>query len=34
MTITSAGWSTFIAPFSIKIPDGVTAYIITDVKEG
>lgn len=32
MTITSAGWSTFIAPFSIKIPDGVTAYIITDVK--
>ncbi|MBQ9671707.1 MAG: hypothetical protein IJV34_02490 [Prevotella sp.] len=28
MNITSAGWATFVAPFAVAIPDGVTAYTI------
>lgn len=32
MTITDAGWATFIAPFDVKIPEYVTAYIVTGVE--
>ena len=32
MTITDAGWATFIAPFEVEIPEGVTAYTVAGVK--
>jgi len=32
MTITEAGWATFIAPFDVEIPEGVTAYTVEGVK--
>ena len=32
MTITGAGWATFIAPFEVEIPEGVTAYTVAGVK--
>lgn len=31
MKITDAKWATFVAPFDVTIPDGVTAYTITGV---
>ena len=33
MTITDAGWATFIAPFAVAVPEGVTAYIVTGVND-
>lgn len=32
MAITGAGWATFIAPFEVEIPAGVTAYTVEGVK--
>ena len=31
MTITDAGWATFIAPFAVAVPEGITAYTVTAV---
>lgn len=34
MKITSVKWATFIAPFDVTIPSGVTAYTVTGVNNG
>lgn len=31
MSITDAKWATFVAPFDVTIPDGVTAYNVTGI---
>ncbi len=31
MTITDAQYATFVAPFDVEIPDGVTAYTVDDI---
>lgn len=31
MSITAAKWATFVAPFDVTIPDGVTAYNVTGI---
>ena len=33
-TITEAGWATLFLPFAASVPEGVTAYTITDVENG
>ena len=33
-TITEAGWATLYLPFAASVPEGVTAYTITDVENG
>ncbi|MDO4801461.1 MAG: InlB B-repeat-containing protein, partial [Prevotellaceae bacterium] len=33
MSITSAKWSTFIAPFDVEIPEGVEAYTVTATED-